>query len=393
MHRQGIHKMPQKHNIAFYSFFHGGGIGHYTHELLKRLNDRPELNVQLYCPPNFHWLHEATYPVRPILFQLSSAYPLLRRMRFLMGQFLSPARFLRAARKEKINILHHNNINHFSYPFWQGKFEDSDFHMACTAHDIRRSKAILCHSYETGQLKSFYRDCQLIFVHSKTQAEELKRFANVHDRVICQIPLGPFLFGTGETGPLASTSHLKESTGLFFGNIRDEKNLDGLLEALAISDPNIRLVVAGRPAGAGHRPIEYYKDLANRLNIHHRIQWNIGFIPDEKVRGLFEACDWVALPYLPEFTSQSAVFNVATHFHKPILASSAPTFSELLQAYPIGVLTKDLSTASISSSMDEIAKKSKHPDQFQFESYLRENTWERNAEITTMAYLDLLKNH
>lgn len=381
--------IPRKTKVAFFNFFHGGGIGQYTHELLKRLHERPELSVQLYCPPNFQWLKEANYPVRPVLFQLSSPYPLIRRLRFLLAQYLSPTRFLRAASREGTSILHFCNINHLSYPFWAGKFENAGFRTVCTAHDVKRGKAILCRSFETGQLKSFYRDCQLIFIHSKSQAKTLKQFANVPERVIRNVPLGPFRFGLEDIGSLPSAYDGTKSTGLFFGNIRDEKNLDGLLEALALAHPDTRLVVAGRPAGAGHRPIEYYQQLAEKLNISHRIEWHIRFVPDGEVAGFFRSCDWVALPYLPEFSSQSAVFNSATHYHKPILATPAPSFDELMHEYHIGALTKGFSPSHIAEGMNRIGEQCKNSDQFGFGAYLKEHTWERNAELTTKAYLDL----
>lgn len=310
-----------------------------------------------------------------------------------MGQYMSPMRFLRSERIEQSDIHHLSNINHLSYPFWQGKNEDTGAQLACTAHDVKRAKSILHHGFESEQLKSFYRDCRSIFVHSASQAEELMNFAGISSQVVCKVPHGSYTFGLedGKVGiPSLNNPH---SSGLFFGMIRDEKNLDGLLHALAKSKENIRLVVAGKPAGAGHRPIEYYEELAKRLGIHHRIDWRVRFIRDNEVSELFNDCDWVALPYLPEFSSQSGVFSIATHFHKPILASPAPTFADLLQSYPIGVLAEGLSSLALSHAMDEITVKSKIAGTFQFDSYLKHHTWERNAEITTRAYLKMMGVH
>ena len=311
-------------------------------------------------------------------------------MKFLLGQYVSPMRFLKAEGLEQSNIHHLSNINHLSYPFWQGKNEDAGAQLTCTAHDVKRAKAILHQEFESEQLKSFYRDCQGIFVHSASQAEELREFAGVSSQVICKVPHGSYTFGLEDGNVAFSSQDEPQSSGLFFGMIRDEKNLDGLLHALAKSKQNISLVVAGKPAGAGHRPIEYYEELAKRLGIHHWIDWRVRFIPDNEVSELFNDCHWVALPYLPEFSSQSGVFSIATHFHKPILASPAPTFAELLKTYPIGVLADDLSSLALSHAMDEIAVKSKIAGTFQFDSYLKHHTWERNAEITTNAYMKMM---
>ena len=65
-------------------------------------------------------------------------------------------------------------------------------------------------------------------------------------------------------------------TILFFGLIREYKGLDVLLRALA-DVPDARLVVAGDPLD----PVEPLQRLAAGLGVADRVEWRLGFLPDE----------------------------------------------------------------------------------------------------------------
>jgi glycosyltransferase involved in cell wall biosynthesis len=372
--------------IAFYCFFPGGGIGQYTHELLKRLSEMEAVHVSLFCTPDFEWISRATYEVRPILYDISSQHPLLRKMRFVSGQWISPSRMLKEVRKRRFDIVHFCNINHLSYPFWKRSLGRLKILKACTAHDIRRGKSILNRTWETRQLKQFYRDTCPIFVHSESQIGDLISFADISREGVVKVPLGPFSLGTATQIIAPTKSYSSPSKGLFFGNLRDEKNLDGLLRAMAKSKEDMRLTVAGKPGGSGHHSIAYYKRLAQKLALGNKVDWIIRHIPDKEAHSLFQATDWVALPYKNVFTSQSGVLNIATHYGKPILATPAPTFNEVFDQYPIGVLSRDMSDASITKALSKMVCKCRVKGAFDFSSYQRDHTWERNAELTLQAY-------
>ncbi|HSB40002.1 MAG TPA: glycosyltransferase [Gaiellaceae bacterium] len=82
------------------------------------------------------------------------------------------------------------------------------------------------------------------------------------------------------------------ATILFFGLIREYKGLDLLLRALA-ELPGARLVVAGDPLD----PVEPLRRLAAGLGVADRVEWRLGFLPDEEIPRLMHEATLVALPY------------------------------------------------------------------------------------------------
>ena len=64
-----------------------------------------------------------------------------------------------------------------------------------TVHDVRRQVAILNRGWEEKNLRQFYRDCDALFVHSRSQSEELQQFAGVSAENIFEVPHGLVTFG------------------------------------------------------------------------------------------------------------------------------------------------------------------------------------------------------
>lgn len=382
-----------KVKVAFYCFFPGGGIGQYTHELLSQLMCLESLSVSLYCPPNFEWLDKAKYETHPVLFQISSSQPLIRKMKFLMGQWINPNRFLHHAIKTKAHIVHFSNFNHLTYPAWKIlALRNGQLKQACTAHDIKRAIPILNRKWETKQLRQFYKDCRLIFVHSESQKKELKAFAGEGNYQTVIVPHGPYDFSKGRHSNQIKRKQVDTvvTKGLFFGNIRDEKNLDGLLKAIALGSDNIHLTVAGSSGISGHKNIEYYKALANSLGLTKNITWINAHVPEDQVANLFQSTDWVALPYKSKFTSQSGVFSIATHYSTPMLMTPAPTFKEVFASYSLGEMACDETPEEIQVALKKLANGAKISKYDGFANYQNHHTWERNASITQAAYLEAI---
>lgn len=381
-----------KIKVAFYCFFPRGGIGQYTHELLKRLMLLESLSVSLYCPPNYEWLEEAEYETHPFLFQISSAHPLIRKMKFLIGQWINPRRFLNHAKISGAHLVHYSNFNHLTYPAWKGiRTDKTRIIQACTAHDVKRAVTIINRNWETRQLRQFYKDCRLIFVHGENQKQELETFVGNGDYQTIIVPHGPYHFSGSQFSQKAKIEpeENKVSKGLFFGNIRDEKNLDGLLKALSLNPENVKLTVAGKSGISGHKPIKYYKELATLLGLKN-IVWIDGHVPENKVAELFLSSDWVALPYKDKFTSQSGVFNIATHYSKPMLITPAPTFKEIFATYSLGEIAVDESPKEIQNALCCLIEGIKEAKYDGFQNYQTNHTWERNADITQTAYQESL---
>jgi len=149
------------------------------------------------------------------------------------------------------------------------------------------------------------------------------------------------------------------------------------------------LIVAGT-AGAAHKKVEHYRRIAAAWGVTDRIVFIDRFIPDEEVSDLFEMSDFSVLTYSLAFTSQSAVLSSAVTFRKPVLVTPCATFAETLREYAIGALCPGESASDIEVGLRQMTELLDGDAIFEFDRFLRENSWRTNAEKTVEFYRELL---
>ena len=386
-------QQKRKVKICFYVFFPKGGISRYTNELAANINKLLGGEVLVACPPDYQWQDSNQYRVWNRLMQLYHPFPLLRKMRFLVAQFVNPQRAIRMAKEEGAEIIHFSNINPLSYPLWKKQAKKANLKLVISVHDIERRKGILNKEWEANQLKNMYRAADALLVHSEYQATKLVEFAGVRRKDIYIVPHGPYAYRPATKSKEEVYRNLnipvEKQTALFFGQVRDDKNLHRLLEALQRMVNRPHLIVAGRGA-ARHKGITYYRSLAERLELLKDVTFIDKYILDEDVGNLFFACDWVALPYLNSFTSQSGVLNVASYFEKPVLVSSAPVLSETVKNCDVGVACDGDSVEAIVKGIIEITDRLNNGYEHQFEKYKDLFSWQENARISIDIYQKIL---
>jgi len=379
--------------VGFYIFFPGGGIGRYTHKLMTAMGQRSGVEVEAICTPDYEWAHADGYATWDGLASISHDIPTLRRWRFLKGQFVNPKRAIEHASSAGLDVLHLANINHLSFPYWRRRIEGTDVKIVASAHDVKRGKSIINRSWEDRQLKAFYRFADALFVHSEYQVHELTAFADVSTEHVYVVPHGPYAHGTVETSQAALREAWDLPSGrrvaLMFGKIRDGKNLDGLLRALSRATPTPYLIVAGQEDGR-HHGVDHYRQSASDLGIGDNVRFIPRRIDDDEVGELFVAADWIALPYQESFTSQSGVLNVAAHYERPVLVSSAPVLHETIQAYDIGVACSGDSPAALAEGIENMHQRLATGHAHDFEEYHEQFSWEENASRTVTVYRNLL---
>jgi glycosyltransferase involved in cell wall biosynthesis len=134
----------------------------------------------------------------------------------------------------------------------------------------------------------------------------------------------------GEGGEIKKTN---EKVFLFFGNVKDNKRLDILINAfMRISDKkkrNARLIIAGKCDNP-----EYYKKIADDNNILFRFE----HIPDEEVANIFLSSHYLVLPY--ENVAQSGPHMIAYNYMIPVICSNIDGFKERLEDGENGYLFK-----------------------------------------------------
>jgi len=124
---------------------------------------------------------------------------------------------------------------------------------------------------------------------------------------------------------------------LFFGLIRPYKGLDDLLEAVAGTGPEVKLLIAGECYG-------HEDALRRRLSqpdLEGRVRWTDSFVPDGDVGPYFRAADVVALPY--RNATQSGVAQIALAFRKPLVLTRTGGLPELVDEGRTGFLAEPAS--------------------------------------------------
>jgi len=105
---------------------------------------------------------------------------------------------------------------------------------------------------------------------------------------------------------------------LFFGNIRDYKGLDVLLDSLRnIQNKSVRLIIAGNPWGS----FERYEKQIKENNLKQKCTLFLGFNSEQKLSELFKLSDLVIFPY-KEFEASSGAGTVALFYEKPLVVTN-----------------------------------------------------------------------
>ena len=194
--------------------------------------------------------------------------------------------------------------------------------IVATVHDVE--------SLEGHQKRSMnsaiYGRVDRLIVHNNASLKELAKLG-VDPAKINVIPHGNYL---DKVPTLMSPVEAKSALGirrnapvvLFFGQIKEVKGLDLLIQAIADVSREIAevtLLIAGRPWKVEFSP---YDKLIDDLGIRDRCVLHIRYIPDSEVHLYYAAADIVVLPYREVY--QSGVVLMAMSYGRPVLVSDLP---------------------------------------------------------------------
>jgi len=205
-----------------------------------------------------------------------------------------------------------------------------------------------------------------------------------------RIPHGPYRLGVASSDRRATRAALGIPEGAFtliaFGHIRDNKNLDLAIKALAeLNDAH--LVVAGRELSGREKQSAHYIALAGSLGVAERCRWLVRHIPDREAASLFEASDAVLLNYSATFKSASGVLAAAVGFRRPCVASSgAGPLRHLVDEFKLGPWVQPDSLPALVEGIRKVRTWGTRPEWERFEL---ENSWERNAATVIACFEQL----
>jgi glycosyltransferase involved in cell wall biosynthesis len=137
------------------------------------------------------------------------------------------------------------------------------------------------------------------------------------------------------------------STIVFFGLIRAYKGLDVLLRALP-EIPTARLVVAGDPVD----PVEPLRRLADGLGLADRVEWRLGFLPDEQIAPLMQEATLVAVPYRK--IDSSGVLATALGHGRPAVVTDVGGLPDAIREFGAGRVVPPGDHAALAAATNEL---------------------------------------
>ena len=164
---------------------------------------------------------------------------------------------------------------------------------------------------------------------------------------------------------------------LFFGLVRAYKGLEWLLEAFAderLRNRSLKLIVAGE---FYDDKVPYLKQIQS-LGLQDQVVIVDEFVPDDRVKDYFNACDIVVQPY--KSATQSGVTQVAYHFEKPMLVTNVGGLDEIVPNGKVGYAVNP-DPKSIADALDDFFSNNRIHD---FETNIAEEkkkySWARMTE-------------
>ena len=377
--------MTGRPQLLYHSPITVGGLAAYAHEQSQALV-AAGCDVTLVTSADHQPKAEANYTVQHLFparqRSAPSTPPVLRRagtLRQLLAQQARLAAFI-AERRFK-HILMGAYVE-YAAPLWAWRFRRlvaDGCVFGAMVHDPVRDYVVgpgWWHRRSIAEGYSFLREA---FVHAPIDLETGRPASALRTTIV---PLGPFRYPpasvTGDTVRQQIGIPNTATLLLAFGHVRDGKNLQLAIEAIA-DMPGVHLLVAGTAPGTANQPIAVYQESARRHSVEDRCHWRIGYIPDDEVSGLFAAADIVLLTYSRNFRSASGVLNTARTFRKPCLVSSGEgNLRQVVREYNLGAWVEPDRSDAIRGGLRAMIAQPPSP---RWCDYERDNSWVANAAL------------
>ena len=150
---------------------------------------------------------------------------------------------------------------------------------------------------------------------------------------------------------------------------------------------NVKLVVAG----ANHPNFPNYLTQFTKENTPN-ISF-LGYVPEEKLEGVFKMADVVVMPYLA-VPGTSGVFHLACGYGTPIVASDLPEIREIIADGATAMLVPPQNVEALKDAILKVLFEQGAAEKMiaQNIEFAQKRSWNIVAEAYEQAYRQLLKN-
>ena len=371
--------------LTIWSELARGGIADYAHDQATALA-AGGVDVEMLCPPDYTIGREFSYAVKPVLRDLrpTGARPPrpLRAWRLANG-ILANARIVaeQIAERRPEAVLTH--FGEYMSPLWawrMRRLRRSGIGFHSVLHDPVRDYVVGPAWWHARSVREAFGFLDTVFVHQRDGV------AVPPPAKVVWVPYGIHSYPAPARDARAVRAELGIPDGAAmltsFGYIRDNKNLDLIIKAIApLAD--VHLVIAGSEQAGGNRPVAAYRDLAQSLGCADRCHWITRFVSAEETADLMSASDLSLLVYSRSFMSSSAALGVTAHYRLPSLISSgSPTTEAMVRDYKLGIWVDPEDENSVRRAIAEWRANGLAPE---WDRYTRDYSWARNAAIVTAA--------
>jgi glycosyltransferase involved in cell wall biosynthesis len=305
-----------------------GGIAHYTTLLAQHLREEYETLLISFSRQYPRWLFPGRSDQDP------STRPLRTDAEYLLDPLnpLSWWRTLQRIQEWQPDVV----VIPWWVPFWAPAW-------AVLGRGVKRLRPrprllFICHNvlpHEKGlldkvALRLALRPGDGFVVHAQKDGERL--LAQFPQARLSVSPLPTYGALGQSAAALPVTLPTDVPIALFFGLVRPYKGLDVLLEAVALVERPLHLVVAGE----FWQDEAMYREQVRRLGLATKVTFINQYVPDEEVAALMQAAEVVILPY--RSASQSAIVQVAFGHGKPVITTDVGGLAEVVQHNCTGLI-------------------------------------------------------
>lgn len=359
----------------------GKGYASYTYKLANQLSDLGNTVIYISSKTNPYIKYLNTSVISEnVLFEPNvtiknrGVYWFINRLSVFYRNIIIRNRIIRKVKPDIVNI--HSTIPLID----QFLFRNTSAKYIMTVHNvIPHKKSIVDKGY-----CRFLKKQDALIVHTKENKDELNQFYGITKNVYV-IP-----HGVDVDYDEMSQEECKKRLGvtttkrvlLFFGAIKEYKGLDILLTA--IKDLDVFVLIAGHVDGSFRK----YEELIEKNSIEAKCI--IDFVPENLVSTVFQAADFVVLPYI-EFHSQSGVLMQIAKYRKPVIATDVGGFKTFIGKYNMGIICKPNSADDLKSAIEAMINIESQITEYRIgsEMAVNDNSWETVSQKYNDVFCEL----
>lgn len=250
----------------------------------------------------------------------------------------------------------HCIVHGFRFGYWEWvmlrKLIKANVNLYLIVHD---PGSLIGKSNQGKWRRKIFNVCKALVVHNKYSYEQLSTELNAEElKKLAIIPHGNFISSAVHTTNLSAFRNEHQLDPgkkqlLFFGQIKETKGLDLLLEAFALTDPSVELIIAGRMR---KHSFKIYEELIEKHNLKKRKRLLIDYISPDMRNILFQVADAVVLPYRKVY--QSGVMLMAMSYRKATIASNLPPNKEIITDGKNGFLFESGNKLELANTIDRV---------------------------------------